>query len=117
MAISSRAAAGPSRSIFQAACRVIRRAADISASESATQFCTVCFSASVEPKAWRETARSQSMSKARRDWPSQRMQWWMRPGPRRAWARAKPSPSRPIRLATGTRTSRYSISAWLPNLP
>ena len=21
------------------------------------------------------------MSKARRDWPSQRMQWWMRPGP------------------------------------
>ena len=49
IAISSRAAAAPSRSIFQAACKVSSRAAVISARESATQFWTVCFSARYEP--------------------------------------------------------------------
>ena len=34
----------------------------------------------------RESARSHSMSKARLLWPSQRMAWWMRPGPSRFWA-------------------------------
>ena len=29
---------------------------------------------------------------------SHRMQWWMRPGPRRAWAMAKPPPSSPSRF-------------------
>ena len=37
-------------------------------------------------------ARSQSMSNARRETPSQRMQWWMRPGPSRCWAIRKPAP-------------------------
>ena len=43
------------------------RAACICAAESATQFCTVCFSASGEPCAYRLTARSQSISNARRE--------------------------------------------------
>ena len=68
-------------SITQAACSVIRRAACICAAESAIQFWTVCFSASIAAvRARGSVARSQSMSKARRETPSQRMQWWMRPG-------------------------------------
>ena len=49
MAISTRAAAAPSWSIFQAACSVISRAACMPAIESATQFRTVCLSESTEP--------------------------------------------------------------------
>ena len=93
------------------------RAACISAIESAIQFWIVCFSASVDPCAYRDTARSHSMSNARLDWPSQRMQWWIRPGPSRFCASANPDPSRPIRFPTGTRTSVYTISAWLPKRP
>ena len=33
--------------------------------------------------------------------PIARMQWWMRPGPRRAWAIAKPPPSSPSRFVAG----------------
>ncbi len=44
--------------------------------------------------------------------PIERMQWWMRPGPRRAWAIMKPSPSLPSRLLAGTRTLRSSSSLW-----
>ena len=43
------------------------------------------------------------MSKARELWPSQRMAWWMRPGPSRFWANAKPSPGLPIMFSFGTR--------------
>ena len=46
-------------------------------------------------------ARSQSMSNARCDTPSQRMQWWMRPGPSRCWAIRKPSPSLPSSCVGG----------------
>ena len=72
--ISLRAADAPCVSITHAACRVIRRAACISAAESAIQFCTVWWLASFLPNASRCSARSHSMSKARRAWPSQRMQ-------------------------------------------
>ena len=95
----------PPLSIFHAACSVISRAAVISAAEVAIQSWIICLSASSEPCVYRDFARSQSMSKARLDWPSQRMQWWMRPGPSRCWARRNPSPSAPIRFAAGTRTS------------
>ena len=37
--------------------------------------------------------------------PIARMQWWMRPGPSRAWAMRKPPPSSAMRFAAGTRTS------------
>ena len=40
----------------------------------------------------------------------ERMQWWMRPGPRRAWAIAKPSPSPAMRFVAGTRQSVNSSS-------
>ena len=99
MAISTRDAAAPSLSIFHAAYRVSSRAAVISASESATQFWMVCFSASNEWWMVRDTARSHSMSNARLDWPNHRMQWWIRPGPNRSWARRKPSPSLPTRFS------------------
>ena len=57
-------------------------------------------------------ARSVMSAKARSAIPMARMVWWMRPGPRRAWAIMKPSPSPAIRLLTGTRTSRKTISEW-----
>ena len=104
--MSVSAAAVPPWSIFHAACSVISRAAVISAAEAAIQSCTICLSASSEPCAYRDRARSQSMSNARLDCPSQRMQWWMRPGPSRCWASRKPSPSLPMRFSAGIRTSR-----------
>ena len=48
------------------------------------------------------------------------MAWWMRPGPSRFWARAKPWPmpaSPPTMFSNGTRTSSYRISAWPPGSP
>ena len=41
------------------------------------------------------------MSNARCAWPSQRMAWWMRPGPRRFWASTNPSPGLPMRFSFG----------------
>ena len=71
-------------------------------------------SASGLPKATRAEARSHISVMARSASPIDRMQWWMRPGPRRAWAIAKPSPSPAIRLVAGTRTSVNRSSAWPP---
>ncbi len=62
------------------------------------------------PNAWRSRTRTVMSSSARSAAPMQRMQWWMRPGPRRACAMAKPPPSSPSTLVTGTRTSRKVIS-------
>ena len=53
-------------------------------------------------------------STARSAIPIDRMQWWIRPGPSRACAMAKPSPSSPIRFAAGTRTLAKMTSAWPP---
>ena len=39
------------------------------------------------------------------------MQWWIRPGPSRAWAAANPPPSSPSTLLTGTRTASKRTSA------
>ena len=52
-------------------------------------------------------------SKARCIWASQRMTWWMRPGPSRFWAIWKPAPSLPSVFVTGTRTSVYRTSQWV----
>ena len=46
--------------------------------------------------------------------PIARMQWWMRPGPSRACAIAKPPPSSPRRYSAGTRTSSKSVSQCPP---
>ncbi len=64
------------------------------------------------PKATREVARSHISLSARSAAPIERMQWWMRPGPRRAWAIMKPSPSPAMRLLAGTRTSVKRSSLW-----
>ena len=77
--ISTRASS-PS-SIRCAACIVISRHAWISAADSAIQFWTVCFSASGPPSASRSSAYVHMSSNARCICPSQRMTWWMRPGP------------------------------------
>ena len=78
------------RSIFQAACMVSSRAPSISIRDFAMKSWTNCFSASGPPKASRSIARVHMSSSARSAAPMARMQWWMRPGPRRAWAMAKP---------------------------
>ena len=49
---------------------------------------------------------------ARSAMPMARMQWWIRPGPSRAWAIMKPSPSPASRLLAGTRTSVNRSSEW-----
>ena len=59
-----------------------------------------------------EMARLHSISSARSATPIVRMQWWMRPGPSRAWAIMKPSPSPATRFAAGTRASVKVSSPW-----
>ena len=103
--ISWRAARLPSVSIFQAACSTISRAESISMRDLAMKSWTNCFSASLPPNASRSWARLHISSKARSAEPIARMQWWMRPGPSRSWAIAKPAPRSPSRLSAGTRTS------------
>ena len=89
-----------------------RRACSISMRESAIHSRTTPCSASGLPNATRSVTRRHIRSSARSATPMQRMQWWMRPGPSRAWAMANPEPSWLRRLVTGTRTSVKSISAW-----
>ncbi len=64
------------------------------------------------PNVLRASARRHIASSAASAAPIARMQWWMRPGPRRAWAIMNPSPSPATRLVAGTRTSSKSTSAW-----
>ena len=79
---------------------------------SATQVCTTPCSDKGLPNGLRAWARRHISSRARSAAPIVRMQWWMRPGPRRAWAMANPPPSSPRRLDTGTRTSSNVMSTW-----
>ena len=97
-AISVRAWRLPTVSISQAAFSVSSRAISISMRDSAIQSWMLARVASGCPKVTRETARSHIASSARSAAPIARMQWWMRPGPRRAWAIMKPSPSPAIRF-------------------
>ena len=103
----------PTVSISQAALRVSRRAISISMRDSAIQSCTLARSANGWPKVTREAARAHISSSARSAAPIVRMQWWMRPGPRRAWAIKKPWPSSlSDQFEAGTRTSLKVTSAW-----
>ena len=92
-AISVRAPLAPTLSISQAAFSTSSRACSISSRDSAICCCTTPWSASGPPNATREPARSIIRSSARSAMPMARMQWWMRPGPSRACAIMKPSPS------------------------
>mmetsp|Transcript_11058 Transcript_11058/g.35035 ORF Transcript_11058/g.35035 Transcript_11058/m.35035 type:complete len:335 (-) Transcript_11058:24-1028(-) len=73
---------------------------------------TASFSASRAPKAFRRCARSTMEASACSATPSERMQWWMRPGPSLPCAISKPRPSPRIMLDLGTRTLSRMISAW-----
>ena len=64
------------------------------------------------PNAIRFCTRSTISASARSAAPIARMQWWMRPGPNRAWAIANPLPSSSSRFDTGTRTLSNTISQW-----
>ncbi len=99
--ISVWAALLPTVSISHAALSTSSRSCSMRTRASAIQSRITPWSASGFPKATRESARAHISSIARSARPIERMQWWIRPGPRRACAIAKPSPSPPIRFAAG----------------
>lgn len=101
----------PTVSISHAVFSTSSRSCSTVTRASAIQFCTTPCCASGLPKAVRDTARSHISSMARSAIPISRMQWWIRPGPRRACAMPKPPPSSPIRFVAGTRTSVNTTSA------
>ena len=108
-AISVRACLLPTVSISQAVFSVSSRI--ISSSMRASAIQSRMFDAARDRLAERHAlgARAaQSSSSARSAAPIVRMQWWMRPGPRRAWLMRKPSPSPAMRFSAGTRTSSKS---------
>ncbi len=70
----------------------------------------VPWSASGLPNATRCWVRSHMRRNAFSAMPMARMQWWIRPGPSRACAIAKPPPSSPSRNSFGMRTSSNSVS-------
>ncbi len=103
---SRRARRLPTVSSFQAAFRVSSLAWSISARERAMKSWMNWRSESWVPNISRLWARSHIISSARSATPISRMQWWMRPGPRRSWATLKPLPtSFRVASATGTRQS------------
>ena len=110
--ISTAAALFPTVSISHAVFSVSSRTISSSMRASAIQSMMLDRSAMRRPKVVRESARWHSSSSARSAAPMERMQWWIRPGPRRAWLMAKPSPSPAIMLEAGTRTSSNSSSTW-----
>ena len=102
--ISVAAALLPTVSIRWAVRSTYSRAMSISMRASAIQSWISPFWATRVPNVERSSERRIMHSSARSATPMERMQWWMRPGPRRAWEMAKPPPSSPRRLSAGTRT-------------
>ena len=97
-----------------AACEHQQSGGWISARLSAIQCCTTCREPERLPgasSAGRGAAAHQV--EARSQMPIQRMQWWMRPGPSRSCAIAKPAPPRRGGSSTGTRRLVRRTSAWL----
>src|SRR5262245_49543709 len=118
--ISMRAPLLPTVSISHAVLSTSRRTCSISIRLSAIHCWITPCSASGLPNAVRARTRRHISSSARSATPIARMQWWMRPGPSRDWAMAKPPPSSPSKWSTGTRTSRKTSSqcpslSWYPN--
>src|SRR2546428_184071 len=111
-AIAWRAALLPTVSIMCAAWSTSRRAWSISIRDCAMRSSVMSLSASGLPKATRFIARLHISSSARSATPIWRMQWWMRPGPRRPCAISKPRPSPSSMLDAGTRTFSKRTSPW-----
>ena len=103
--ISTAAALLPTVSISHAVFSVSSRTISSSMRASAIQSMMFERSASGGRTSRAVSARWHSSSSARSAAPMERMQWWMRPGPRRAWLMAKPSPSPASMFDAGTRTS------------
>ena len=104
----------PTVSISHAAFIVSRRACSISMRDSAISAWIVPWSAIGWPNATRCCVRSHISRSAFSAMPMARMQWWIRPGPRRACAIANPPPSSPRRYSAGMRTSSKRVSQWPP---
>ncbi len=104
----------PTVSISQAVLSTSSRACSMRTRDCAIQCCTMPWSAIGRPKVTRDTVRRHISSSARSAMPMSRMQWWIRPGPSRACAIAKPSPSSATRCDAGTRTESKTISACPP---
>mmetsp|Transcript_28633 Transcript_28633/g.97540 ORF Transcript_28633/g.97540 Transcript_28633/m.97540 type:complete len:223 (+) Transcript_28633:211-879(+) len=102
----------PLASMRCAASRTRWRAASMSPRARATSSSTPSRAASGLPKATRDSARAHMSESARSHWPMARMQWWMRPGPRRRWAISKPLPGSQRTESFGTRRSSKTISMW-----
>src|ERR1043166_3128014 len=83
----------PTLSIFQAAFRTMSRAESIMMRACAMRSRVTPWSATDFPKAILSLARRHIFSSATSAWPMRRMQWWMRPGPRRPCATSKPRPA------------------------
>ena len=96
---------GPPSSSFHAALRTSSRAWSMAMRASAIRSRLPPRSTSRLPNAVRAVPRRMASSRASSASPISRMQWWMRPGPSRPWAIAKPSPGPEMTLASGTRTS------------
>ncbi len=112
--ISVRASRLPTVSISHAVFNTRSRACSIRHRDSAIHSWTTPLSAIADPKAWRSLLRAIISSRARSAMPIARMQWWIRPGPSRAWAIIAPSPSPAIRLPLGTRTPSKRTTPWPP---
>ena len=112
IAISFRAALLPTVSIMYAAFSTSRRACSMPMRASAMRSSVTVCSAIGLPKATRRLTRRHMASRARSATPITRMQWWIRPGPRRPWAISKPRPSPRIMFDAGTRTFSNSTSPW-----
>eukprot|EP01137_Pigoraptor_chileana_P010535 Opistho-2@60338 len=112
IAISALAALLPTVSISSAARRVRRRACSMSRRDAAMSAMMVPCSASGLPNAVRLSTRWHMSSRARSAWPISRMQWWIRPGPRRPCAISNPRPRPRRTFSAGTRTFSNVISAW-----
>ena len=110
IAISAFAVLLPATSMIHAAFKVNKRAMSILQRASAIRSRVTPCSATVRPKATRDDARLHMSSSERSARPMRRMQWWMRPGPRRPCAISKPRPSPSRMLLAGTRTLSKLIS-------
>ena len=110
--ISKRALFFPTVSISHAAFIVRSRACSIAMRDSAMRSWITPWSARCLPNVTRICARLHMSSSASSAMPIARMQWWMRPGPSRACAIAKPPPSSPSTYSFGIRTFSYSVSQW-----
>ncbi len=110
--ISLIAPLAPTVSIIHAALSVSSRACSIAMRAFATRRALPPSCARGLPKATRLSARAHRSSSARSAAPITRMQWWMRPGPRRPCAISKPRPMPAITFSFGTRTLSNVISPW-----